>query len=178
MRGNHMTLSRGDWLNRIAEAELWYLRCFRPNKHPLQFRSLELRPGTVPDFSIALDNWVQVVDSVCLNRKSLVTESLPKDVSNQALSGRLLVYDPAFNLRCGGAEVATEGFFDTDNIPPWDLWIGYVVERELKWCFDSYLVSWVPNSLVALAEKGIQANPEGCIAWADSVRPNGLRDVL
>jgi hypothetical protein len=35
--------------------------------------------------------------------------------------------------------------------------------------WDAYLVSWVPPALLALAEKGVWANPVACLAWADEV---------
>jgi hypothetical protein len=30
---------------------------------------------------------------------------------------------------------------------------------------SDYVVSWVPTSLVEVAARGIDVNPEGCIAW-------------
>jgi hypothetical protein len=89
--------------------------------------------------------------------------------------GKLLLYDPDWNLFCGAAEVATEGFFDVDNVPPADFWVGYVSEGALKKEFDSYLISWIPNALVDTVTRGIEVNPEGCIAWVDDVNPRTLR---
>lgn len=42
--------------------------------------------------------------------------------------------------------------------PPWDLWVHYT---------DGLLVSWVPDLLIDLAQRGIDANPVDCIRWAD-----------
>jgi hypothetical protein len=71
--------------------------------------------------------------------------------------GRLLHYWPHENLACGAAEYSSNGFFDQNNVPPWDTWMS----------FDGRtLVSWVPSILIPLAQDGIDANPEGCIAWA------------
>jgi hypothetical protein len=80
----------------------------------------------------------------------LTSPSLPED-------GRLLHYWPHENLACGAAEYSSNGFFDQNNVPPWDTWIS----------FDGrVLVSWVPAILIPLAQDGIDANPEACIAWA------------
>ena len=42
----------------------------------------------------------------------------------------LLAYDPDGNLCDGWAGTVTYGFFDVDNIPPWDTWLVYVHERD------------------------------------------------
>ena len=43
--------------------------------------------------------------------------------------------------------------------------------------FQTYLVSWIPAWLVVLVTRGVEANPEQCIAWAGDVRPISLRKV-
>lgn len=88
-------------------------------------------------------------------------------------SGRLLAFTPDGTLSDGAAAVATYGFFDDDNVPAWDTWIWYVtndfVSKPEHWCggvTDSYLLSWVPDSLVEVVASGIWVNPEECIRWA------------
>ena len=78
-----------------------------------------------------------------------------------AKEGRLLYYEPDLNLADGAACAASSGFFDIDNVPPWDTWL----------CFadDRFLVSWVPSTLVAMAAAGIHVNPECCILWPEDV---------
>ena len=75
-------------------------------------------------------------------------------------SGRLLFFAPDDNLADGAAMVDSEGFFDVDNVPPWDTWV---------WYHGSYLISWVPPQLIASAERGICVNPEACIEWLDRI---------
>src|SRR5262249_9402333 len=53
----------------------------------------------------------------------------------------LLAYFPDENLSDGAAAVASDGYFDYDNIPPWDTWVVYVAA-------DHLLLSWVPDALV------------------------------
>lgn len=80
--------------------------------------------------------------------------------------GRLLVFFPDEGLSDGAAEVETRGFFDLDNAPPWDTWVGLFRDVEAERSAD-YLVSWVPKRLVDLIDRGIRANPEECICWLD-----------
>lgn len=57
------------------------------------------------------------------------------------------------SLRDGAAEIASSGFFDSDNQPPWDLWAGAIRDA---------IVAVVPSEWSAAVEMGIAVNPEGC----------------
>lgn len=35
-----------------------------------------------------------------------------------------MTYFPDENTSDGGAETITQGYFDGDNVPPWDTWVG------------------------------------------------------
>jgi hypothetical protein len=75
-------------------------------------------------------------------------------------SGRLLIYEPWENVSDGASQVASLGFFDPNDAPPWDTWIHYG---------DGRLVCWVPKLLIKLAQDGIDANCVQCIQWADEL---------
>ena len=72
--------------------------------------------------------------------------------------GRMLVYSPSENVEDGASEVASGGFFDVYDAPPWDVWVAYS---------DCSLLAWVPPQLIGLAQSGIDVNPVGCIRWLD-----------
>ena len=78
--------------------------------------------------------------------------------SSEPRGGGLLVYAPQDNLACGAAEYLSLGYFDVDNVPPWDTWILML---------GKYLVSWVPPRLARLVQEGLDENPEPCILWAN-----------
>jgi hypothetical protein len=80
--------------------------------------------------------------------------------------GRLMVYFPAYDLCDGAAEQASAGFFDGFNVPPWETWIGYFESSsEGRPSRHGYLLAYVPQKLLALADAGISVNPEQCIQW-------------
>jgi hypothetical protein len=82
--------------------------------------------------------------------------------------GRLLLFAPDETLSDGAAEVLSTGFFDADNVPPWDTWVDYIEDApttEQHATTASYLVCWVPPFLIEAADAGIWANPEECIEW-------------
>jgi hypothetical protein len=84
--------------------------------------------------------------------------------------GRLVVYFPDANLFDGSAELESRGFFDGDNMPPWDTWVAYVDDgADQTRSYDSYLVSWVPPTLLDLADGAVAVNPEQCIVWAEDL---------
>ncbi len=86
--------------------------------------------------------------------------------------GRLVVYDPDQNRFDSMALVEWFGYFDWDNLPPWDTWIAYVRDEERErqgLSHPSYLVAWVPPDLIERADAGIRANPERCLLWASDL---------
>lgn len=89
-----------------------------------------------------------------------------------SIEGRLLGYSPDDMVWDGASEAATGGFFDGEDEPPWDLWLGYLVETNGR----DYLVSWIPPDLVLTVEYGINVNPVGCLFWLDELEHTlGLR---
>jgi len=125
----------------------------------LQLRTEELRSLALPFAQGDVDR-ASIVEAVAQARARLLCES---GIDSGATSldlrgGRLLLYAPDENLACGAAEYASKGFFDLDNVPPWDTWV----------CMSGkYLIASVPAQLVRLAQEGIEVNPEQCILWAD-----------
>ena len=81
--------------------------------------------------------------------------------------GRLLAYFPDDNLACGVAEAESLGFFDTDNIPPYDTWVWMVRNTRTFAYADgakgemeaNYLVAWVPPD----------SNMAAAIRWASGI---------
>jgi hypothetical protein len=121
-------------------------------------RSAELKPSFGFD-RLATDTlWARAVEEVVTRRAGFVAGLVEKQSVSDA-GGGFLLYSPSENLACGGSEASSNGFFDTDNVPPWDLWLGFS---------NGTLVSWVPPSLVDVAAMGVFVNPEECIRWADS----------
>jgi hypothetical protein len=81
--------------------------------------------------------------------------------------GELMVCFPDQNLSDGYAELVSNGFFDVENVPPYDTWVAFfddgpgVTDRS----FRRYLLCFVPHRLMKVAEAGIDGNPEQCILW-------------
>jgi hypothetical protein len=122
-----------------------------------QLRSPILQPGC-DMFPSNREQQARIVEDLAEKRAAQLRleDRYPSPLLGHPDSGRLLLYAPNENLFDGAAQYTSKGFFDVNNIPPWDTWVCF---------FEKYLVSWVPPQLVELASQGIDVNPEGCILW-------------
>jgi len=125
-----------------------------------ELRSRVLQPALDIGEYPSKDQLEHTVAQVIVVRSQLVAADGPLD-QDSILSerrDRLLHYWPAENVSDGASEVGSLGFFNGNDIPPWDTWIHYA-ERKLT--------CWVPEELIGLAQDGIDGNPVDCIHWAD-----------
>jgi hypothetical protein len=124
----------------------------------------QLRSEVLGPFALSLAesgaDHAAIVEQVAEARSQILRDSgrHSESQSSEPRGGRLLLYAPQDNLACGAAECLSLGFFDVDNVPPWDTWILVL---------GKYLVSWVPPQLVRLVQEGLDVNPEQCILWAN-----------
>jgi hypothetical protein len=142
-----------------AEA-MTLLKEIRDSLEPMEhrLRSAALEPKSAPSDLRTDTQWEQAVAEVAEQRAKLAADISAPACDVDESRGRLLLYVPTESLMDGAAQNSTKGFFDVDNVPPWDLWIDFS---------DRTLVSWVPSALEEVAQMGIDVNPEGCIRWAD-----------
>lgn len=152
---------KADFFTRLAEAIAWCLprASVRDPRHSL--RSAELFPDLLaPDRA-------SVVRQLCQARHIKLSNSRLERVrtSEDLMGGRLLVYFPERNLADGAAELESRGFFDGNNIPAWETWVGLFQSDSQDPSQKVYLVAYVPPALLEIAGIGIEANPELCINW-------------
>lgn len=120
------------------------------------FRSGRLRPWVLASDRAA------TVRHVLIHRAGLDrTVGLAEPVSGieDLGDGRLLAYFPDLNLFDGAAEDETRGFFDVENVPPWDTWTGLFHDDDGVGDLSVYLVSWVPLVFLETVQRGIDVTP-------------------
>jgi hypothetical protein len=148
--------SKNTLLARSREAAAW--RSLPPDivGKGTPFRSDALRPRR----DNAID--ASVVEDVVLRRRRQVGTQADGVVSGS----RFLVWFPDQTLSDGAAQLATNGYFDADNQPPWDTWLGWISVPTIQDVgLRNMLVAWVPGDLVKLVSAGVDANPEECLQW-------------
>ncbi len=153
------------WFRRkVTDTKQWHqamvlLKQVRDSLGPLEdrLRSAALKPGLELNAFETNAPWAEAVAEVVNRRSALVSRTSPEEDLAISMNGRLLLYYPHENLMDGAAESFSNGFFDENNVPPWDIWVDFS---------EDTLVSWVPSVLIEAAQMGIDVKPEACIRWA------------
>ncbi len=148
--------------DRLAQAIFWCAPRADKLNPATSLRTAALRPRMLEENRSAAVNTV-VYARELYGGVDIRKASIPRDLGG----GRLLIYFPNDDLACGAAEQETAGFFDVNNVPPWDTWVDYFQDQQQNPdSFDTeYLIAWIPKEFVDLANEGIAVNPEQCILW-------------
>lgn len=147
--------------SRLAQTIFWCAPRADKLNPATSLRTAALRPRMLEE------NRSSSVNSVVYARElyggaDIRKATIPHDLSG----GRLLIYFPDSDLACGAAEQETAGFFDVNNVPPWDTWVTYFQDQQnIDSSDNEYLIAWIPPEFVDLANEGINVNPEQCIMW-------------
>jgi uncharacterized protein (TIGR02996 family) len=161
----------------------------------LPLRTWELEPrsllGGVATLHWPYDagiDWPGMVIELAITRRRLLERKgrAPSRPANSLANGRLLTFDPWVAIGLGQAMTFSAGYFDADNLPPWDTWVMQIPEAsptsrdDPRRVTPHYLVAWVPPAYVARAGVGIETNEEGSLLWMHQVSTpltRGLRDA-
>jgi hypothetical protein len=160
---NARTISTLVCYSRIAEAIGWCRMILLDGGWQPRLRTEQLRPRLLHD---GID---QIVCDLGYSRSWQIRPKVHEttDVPD-TLGGRLLVYFPDADLADCAAMSESGGFFDQNNVPPWDTWISFFDDKSPKGRgYDRYLLAYVPHELIGPAARGIHVNPEQCIVWLD-----------
>lgn len=145
-------------------------------------RTLELDPRTLigrfdpygwPD-DPGID-WHGMVVQLAIDRRRLLERAgrMPSRPAGSLQGGRLVFFDPQATVADSQAAVYSHGYFDQDNLPPWDTWVlqapepSPVPRGSPPEYTPSYLIAWVPPGCMGRARAGIDVNEEGSIRWLD-----------
>lgn len=171
----------------LAETIVWCAPRATPLELGASLRSLPLLNQPSIE-SQSIDKWRQAVSDIATTRAMFLRDAgtYPQEPASDLAGGRLLLYAPDETLSDGAADVSSGGFFDSDNVPPWDTWVAYIEDIATDpqhgnpWFLEAfrrdqeitnepmqlaYVVCWVPPCLLEAADAGIDANPEQCIEW-------------
>lgn len=117
------------------------------------------------------------VFTVALDRSRALSENGHPDCTpaTSLQGGKLLSYFPNENLADGVAEAESGGFFDADNIPPYDTWVWMAENTQLVLLGgrrkidvpNNYLIAWVPPLFIPAAKRGLGVHVEACLGWLD-----------
>lgn len=155
----------------LFETAAWCNLCLNPNDPSGSLRSELLKPELVIlddrthghwDYQISSDG-AKYVSELAARRRKLLRTSHRTGSGNSEVNGRILIFYPYETLCDGVAHNRSNGYFDLWNIPPWDTWLKYDTSSTGR----DVLYSYVPTEFIAIADRGVRANPEQCIQWFD-----------
>ena len=150
--------SRQEVLISCPAVDLWCASKWDVNNPRGSLRTLSIAPDV-----FSFDHF-HAVNDVMTGRKSLLDAEKLYYHEPLTPQGRLLVYDPSMNLSDGMAESETDGLFDVNDCPPWDLWVGFIRDAG-----NEYLLSWIPDYLVELTQFAIEVTPANSLYWLDEL---------
>lgn len=87
---------------------------------------------------------------------------------NDWQTGRLLCCDVAASEASGASELASDGYFNEFDLPPWDTWVAWVKNDNPAHEDNGFLLAFVPPSFSKCVQSGIDANPVNCVFWLDT----------
>lgn len=164
--------------SRLAETITWCTTGNSLNDPALSLRSSILRPPSLRlsnRFKIELQN---VVNALAEERAQCMRSWNYKEINpaQDLAGGQLLLCTSATeSIPDGGVSSSSRGFYDEDDLPPWDTWICYLIMNSDDvalpgWQYQKeYLVSWVPEVWVDLAKIGVEEHFLDCMSWASQV---------
>jgi len=160
-----------DKLMKLAlEAGNWSSHHLNLNDLGSSLRSSDLNPESEVWNYVTEDRQVQkIVSQLCDKRRELLaSESI--NLKNK-LQGRVLCFYPEISLKDAVVCLASSGFIDQDDSPPWDTWIWYSLDDIEQHHEEKYacLFSWVPDELVSLIDKAIEEDTYDCLIWAEKL---------
>lgn len=102
----------------------------------------------------------------------LANDNLAQENIVTPAKGRILVYYPYATINDGAAELASYGYFDIDDVPPWDtwFWLGTDPSRTRGTADNTYvfyLLSWVPQPYIEYVEKAMDSLVVDCLVYAE-----------
>jgi hypothetical protein len=158
---------------RLSETVAWCFKRINPEEPAHCLRSIDLRPPGVlmcPRFNIEIHEIVQAVVDERAHWIHTWHKNFDKFPAGLA-GGRLLICSSATeSIPDGGVTELSKGFYDEDDMPPWDTWLCYLendVHSHLGHIYQrQYLVSWVPPQFIELANIGVEGHFLDCMHWA------------
>lgn len=151
--------SVADWSDSQVFAN-WELAKFRTQLLLGQTTVDELKQAFDP-YEFDYNSAVRIVGEVLSRRPWGASVSFP--TTNGQRIGRILRHSLRETTYSCTAQNVSGGFFDSQDLPPWDLWIAIQGGESAP-----TLLSWIPDILLERANAGTEASAEECFDWDES----------
>jgi hypothetical protein len=166
------TISIECFKKRLAETIVWCSERTNPDDPAYSLRSNDLRPPGLRLCHNLKTELSEVVEPIVDQRAFWINNWRKNNLDLLVgMAGRLLICTSATeSIPDGAVTELSKGFYDEDDMPPWDTWLCYLEEGSAGEGSPSYrtqyLLSWVPAQFVELANIGVETHFMGCMRWA------------
>lgn len=152
-----------DFMASLHDAKTWCGQPFGGTTGFAWLRSTELaasHPGVTEPYgqSMAAVNALVVARSRLMETRNIT--DWPRE--------RLHCCDFAASEASGASELASAGYFDWLDLPPWDTWVAWVTDYRPAHDHNGFILAFVPRSCISVVQLGIAANPVECVFWLDA----------
>ena len=82
--------------------------------------------------------------------------------------GELLLWAPEWDNFDGHLEAESGGFFDVNDSPPWETWVGWFTHPldPTEW----YGLAWIPDRFVEPVTQALEVETTEVVKWAKELR--------
>ena len=150
----------------LSDAQLWAAGRLQGGQDHVRLRSPELgscHEGIVEPYGQSM----AAVNALVKARSKLLEHA---DVKKPLTATKILCCDYAVSEASEASQVASHGYFNEFDLPPWDTWVAWFPDRETAQENCGVIISIVPQPCRQLVQLGIDANPVECIYWLDVAR--------
>ena len=162
------SVSISELLSRLKEADRWAQNALDLDDLAFSLRSEILKPNeNIWGYQTNMKFVESEVNKLVTRRRDRL-DTTTKNVK-QELKGRILCFYPWISLKDAVASVASYGYIDEEDFPPWDTWICYAQgehHRRLKDKEGACLYAWVPEEVIEKVELAISEDTYDCLVWA------------
>lgn len=93
---------------------------------------------------------------------------LNTQIASNHTSERLLCCDVAASEAPGASSLASNGYINEFDLPPWDTWVAWMGYHKPAQKDNGFILAFVPPSCKNMVQSGIDANPVECLFWLDA----------
>jgi hypothetical protein len=150
---------------RLVETMTWCAQRLVIDDPVNSLRSASLRPPGLRLSDRIKVKFPKIVNTICEERAEAVASWLRNspEAFRTLEGGRLLLCTSVTeSIPDGAVSAMSKGFYDEDDLPPWDTWICYADDLN-----PEYLISWVPPEWIEIARHGVESHFLDCMKWAD-----------
>lgn len=152
-----------DFIASLHDAMRWSVRMLNGTTDVTRLRSSELA-SSHPGIDDSYGQSMSAINSLVDARSRLLGAHKMIDLPNE----RLLCCDFAASEASGASELASDGYFNEFDLPPWDTWVAWVTDFKPAHEHNGFILAFVPPSFNECVQLGIDANPVNCVFWLDA----------